>query len=73
MGESAGGWTGPGKYEPAGIVHRGEYVVPLGAVRVESSHVLGIKRRNVAKMMLMGFWKPYLWKWFFNGGWRFFK
>jgi hypothetical protein len=31
---AAGGFTGPGgKYEPAGIVHRGEFVVPSEAVR----------------------------------------
>lgn len=30
---SGGGYTGPGgKYEPAGIVHRGEYVVPANMV-----------------------------------------
>src|SRR5690606_367241 len=28
-GHAEGGYTGPGgKYEPAGIVHRGEYVIP---------------------------------------------
>lgn len=28
-GKSEGGWTGPGaKYDPAGIVHAGEYVIP---------------------------------------------
>jgi len=32
-GFSSGGYTGPGgKYEPAGIVHRGEYVIPKYAV-----------------------------------------
>jgi len=72
MGESAGGYTGRGgKYEPAGVVHRGEYVIPLGSVRVGTP--FRIKRRSVARMMLLGFWKPYLWKWLFNHGWRFFK
>lgn len=34
FGFSEGGYTGPGgKYEPAGIVHRGEYVVPADVVR----------------------------------------
>lgn len=33
-GFSEGGWTGPGaKYEPAGVVHRDEYVFPKQAVR----------------------------------------
>ena len=34
LGFAGGGYTGPGgKYEPAGIVHRGEYVVNAEAVR----------------------------------------
>ena len=34
LGFSGGGYTGPGgKYEPAGVVHRGEYVLPQEAVR----------------------------------------
>lgn len=77
MTKSAGGWTVPGKYEPAGVVHAGEYVIPKEQV----IHWTGrphlprarIKRRNIVKMMLLGFWKPHLWKWFFNHGWRFFK
>ena len=33
-GFSEGGYTGPGgKYEPAGVVHRGEYVLPQEVVR----------------------------------------
>jgi len=36
-GFSSGGYTGPGgKYEPAGIVHRGEYVVPKNMVNQSS-------------------------------------
>jgi hypothetical protein len=32
-GKSSGGYTGPGdKYEPAGIVHKGEYVIPKEGV-----------------------------------------
>lgn len=78
MTDRAGGWTGPGKYEPSGVVHRGEHVVPKEQViqRTGLPHPIQkarIKRRNIVKMMLMGFWKPYLWKWFFNAGWRFFK
>lgn len=34
LGFAAGGYTGPGgKYEPAGVVHRGEYVFDQAAVR----------------------------------------
>lgn len=34
VGFADGGYTGPGgKYEPAGVVHRGEYVFPQEAVR----------------------------------------
>jgi hypothetical protein len=70
---SPGGFTGAGKskYEPVGIVHKGEYVVPLNEVR--AGRPFRIKRRNIVKMMLLGFWKPHLWKWFFNHGWRFFR
>lgn len=34
FGFAEGGYTGPGgKYQPAGVVHRGEYVIPADAVR----------------------------------------
>ena len=37
LGFASGGYTGPGgKYQPAGIVHRGEYVVPKNMVNQSS-------------------------------------
>ena len=37
FGFASGGYTGPGgKYEPAGVVHRGEYVVPKNMVNQSS-------------------------------------
>lgn len=46
-GFADGGYTGPGgKYEPAGIVHRGEYVLPQEVVRA-----IGVDRLDVLRDM----------------------
>lgn len=60
-GYSEGGFTGyGGRLEPAGIVHRGEYVVPVPEMRDPEaySHVMAIERirsRRTAKNRLPGF------------------
>lgn len=44
-GFAEGGYTGPGgKYEPAGIVHKGEYVLPQEAVRA-----IGVKNLDALR------------------------
>ena len=49
-GFAEGGYTGPGgKYEPAGIVHRGEYVLPQEVVRA-----LGVDRLDALRSMYTG-------------------
>lgn len=46
-GFAEGGYTGPGgKYEPAGVVHRGEYVLPQEVVRA-----LGVDRLDALRSM----------------------
>lgn len=50
-GYAEGGYTGPGnKYEPAGIVHKGEYVIPQEGVRNRQIRqmidIIEIARRN---------------------------
>lgn len=46
-GFSDGGYTGNGgKYEPAGVVHRGEYVLPQEVVRA-----LGVDRLDALRAM----------------------
>lgn len=61
IGYSEGGFTGyGGRLEPAGIVHRGEYVVPVPEMRDPEaySHVMAIERirsRRTAKNRLPGF------------------
>jgi hypothetical protein len=46
-GFSEGGYTGPGgKYEPAGVVHRGEYVLPQEVVRA-----IGVDRLDILRDM----------------------
>jgi hypothetical protein len=46
-GFSDGGYTGPGgKYEPAGVVHRGEYVLPQEVVRA-----IGVDRLDILRDM----------------------
>ena len=46
-GFSDGGYTGGGgKYEPAGIVHRGEYVLPQEVVRA-----IGVERLDALRAM----------------------
>lgn len=44
LGVADGGYTGPGaKYEPAGVVHRGEYVMPREVVqRVGVDNLAGL-------------------------------
>lgn len=60
-GYSEGGFTGyGGRLEPAGIVHRGEYVVPVPEMRDPEaySHVMAIERirsRRTGKNRLPGF------------------
>jgi hypothetical protein len=49
-GFAEGGYTGPGgKYEPAGIVHKGEYVLPQEVVRA-----LGVQRLDALRSMYTG-------------------
>jgi hypothetical protein len=49
-GFAEGGYTGSGgKYEPAGIVHRGEYVLPQEVVRA-----LGVQRLDALRSMYTG-------------------
>lgn len=46
-GFAEGGYTGPGgKYEPAGVVHKGEYVLPQEVVRA-----LGVDRLDALRSM----------------------
>jgi hypothetical protein len=50
QGFAEGGYTGPGgKYEPAGVVHRGEYVLPQEVVRA-----LGVDRLDALRSMYTG-------------------
>lgn len=52
VGFSEGGYTGPGgRLEPAGIVHRGEYVVAAPELRDPevARQVAGIERRRIAR------------------------
>lgn len=49
FGFSEGGYTGDGgKYEPAGVVHKGEYVVPADVVRRIGVRNLEVLRRGYA-------------------------
>ena len=54
-GFADGGFTGPGgKYEPAGIVHRGEYVLPANVVKRIGVGNLEALRRGYANGGLVG-------------------
>ncbi len=62
-GFSAGGYTGPGgKHDPAGIVHRGEFVTRQSATRsIERRHPGALDYMNrTGRLPLPGFW---------GGGW----
>lgn len=55
FGFAGGGYTGDGgKFEPAGIVHRGEYVIPADATRRLGTHQLDALRRGYADGGLVG-------------------
>jgi len=55
LGFADGGYTGEGgKYEPAGIVHRGEYVIPADVVRRVGVGNLEALRRGYANGGLVG-------------------
>ena len=62
-GFADGGFTGPGgKYEPAGIVHRGEYVQPQARMR-EPGALAFMRAFHTQGMEAIGQWRGYA-----NGG-----
>ena len=51
-----GGYTGPGgKYEPAGIVHRGEYVIPAELVKANPKLINSIENVRIKTMNSNGY------------------
>ena len=55
-GFAYGGWTGSGgKYEPAGIVHRGEYVLPQEVVRQSGALAFLERLRRQGMSALKGY------------------
>lgn len=59
FGFADGGYTGPGgKYEPAGVVHRGEFVIPADATRRIGVANLERLRRGYADGGLVGYAAP---------------
>ncbi|WP_157182096.1 hypothetical protein [Methylobacterium sp. WSM2598] len=59
FGFSEGGFTGNGgKYEPAGIVHRGEFVIPADVVKRIGPKYLEALREGYAEGGLVGISTP---------------